>query len=1012
MSKANISLYRLYLLLTWIAIGTMASPASGAIEGKANPNGSPDTSLVLAVQKEVEKSSAGASAAGIFISNITILDSWAIGTIGLMAPAQANAGPEGRLFVAQQTVHGWQVALQYTAQFRVWLESAPLQLVDPATRSILLDEGIAGDGSAFLSLPWATGETWTLTGGPHSNDGSGNHPWSALDFTGSSGQVRAARDGVAYLDCPNFVRIVHADGWETGYYHLTNIAVSNGQAISRAQLLGNISTQIGCGGSAMGPHQHFSLRKNGISQAVNGHDIGGWTVQEGVAEYQGCLIKNGNTQCAPSGQIYNDGTIGSGGCCGCALINRETSKTLPRPNLGAFAGEVGMSRLSSMPAASVMASPLTESQDERDMAARETDLSFVLANVLTLPAPTDLRSRTHQIGVPATARRIQISWAPPLQPETTGVAGYAYRWDNEPATMITPRLELPPNASGVTHPPLTDGVWFFHLRAVDGLGNGSDMAHLGPFVIDTAPPVSGSDVTGTLPWTNDATMPAFTWSAAADINGVKGYLVYWGEQAQGEGQTLVMQPAFQPTETLPPDVKTAVRYLRVAAMDSASNIGPWQTKAVWRYDVALPEGEVMVGQGTATSYVLPVTLHLAAQDQESGVTAMRFSANGQDWTDWQTYAPIFPWVLADQPGIQTVHAQVRDYAGNLSPILSATVTVQLELPLSVSLNYTLGRSLFSMGGGEKTSPGFTIRGSSGQTFQAGLMQGPTYQIVSGFWAGVNPLTPTPTPTPIPTDTPTPTPTHTPTPPPVDVVDDRDYSIQYDGWYGGLDATALGGGYRAAVQTSQYLAYRTTQPATSVILRVCKGPNLGIANVLIDGAPQPTLDLYAPAPACNVPVQYAGLANSLHLILFLPSGQKNAASSGTEVRLDAFQVNLNIVDDSHPSVIYTRWSGLALAPARQGSLRLSQTASAFITFTFSGTAFSWTTAKCPMCGQALVIVDGSVDLVDTYSPSWQFQVPESIAGLSNGTHTVTIRVLGTHNPNSSGNIIFFDGFTIP
>ena len=277
-------------------------------------------------------------------------------------------------------------------------------------------------------------------------------------------------------------------------------------------------------------------------------------------------------------------------------------------------------------------------------------------------------------------------------------------------------------------------------------------------------------------------------------------------------------------------------------------------------------------------------------------------------------------------------------------------------------------------------------------------------------------TPTPTLTPLPTDTPTPTipptPTNTPTPPPI-VVDDRDYGIQYDGWYGGQDATALGGGYRAATQTSQYLAYRATQPSTSVILRVCKGPNLGIANVMIDGAAKPALDLYNPNPACNVPVQYTGLTNSQHLILFLPSGQKNAASSGTEVRLDAFQVGLTLTDDSHPSVIYTHWSGLTLAPAYQGTLRLSQTATANVSFNVSGTAFSWLTAHCPICGQALVIVDGSpAALVDTYAASWQFQIPESIIGLPDGSHTVTIRVLGTHNPNSSGNIVFFDGFTVP
>ena len=246
------------------------------------------------------------------------------------------------------------------------------------------------------------------------------------------------------------------------------------------------------------------------------------------------------------------------------------------------------------------------------------------------------------------------------------------------------------------------------------------------------------------------------------------------------------------------------------------------------------------------------------------------------------------------------------------------------------------------------------------------------------------------------------------------MDDRDDTIQYDGWSGGEDATALGGGYRAAVQTNQYLFYRTTQSSTSVILRVCKGPNLGIAYVLIDGAAQPALDLYAPTPTCNVPVQYAGLANSLHPIFFLPSGQKNAASSGTEVRLDAFQAGLTITDDSHPSVIYTRWSGLTSPYAYQGSLRLSATAGATARFSVNGTTFSWKTVHCPLCGQARIFIDGVPlpDLVDAYSPTWVFQATETVSGLPPGPHTVQIQVLGTHNPNATQSLVFFDGFSTP
>ncbi|MBP1468267.1 carboxypeptidase regulatory-like domain-containing protein, partial [Candidatus Chloroploca sp. M-50] len=171
-----------------------------------------------------------------------------------------------------------------------------------------------GDGSGELSLPWPTGETWALTGGPHiAVSGSVRN---AIDFAGGSGRIVAARDGVAYYSssCPNYIRIEHGGGWKTTYYHAINIAVGYGQTVSRGQFLGNISAQSGCGGSATGPHVHFATYLNNADKAIHGLDIGGWTVENGASAYVGCMIRvrDGSRQCSPNGQIYNDGAIGSG----------------------------------------------------------------------------------------------------------------------------------------------------------------------------------------------------------------------------------------------------------------------------------------------------------------------------------------------------------------------------------------------------------------------------------------------------------------------------------------------------------------------------------------------------------------------------------------------------------------------------------------------------------------------------------------------------------------------------
>jgi LasA protease len=171
-----------------------------------------------------------------------------------------------------------------------------------------------GDGRARLSLPWTRGEVWRLTGGPHPELGGKKHPWSALDFqpkSGAPGKVRAARGGTVNRPCPNMVEIRHEGGWTTVYYHLRNIPVRDGEWVPRGAMLGWTSTRSGCGGYAVGPHLHFSLKWNGQFINLRGNAIGGWTIREGDVPYAGCLVRDGVRRCAPRGLLGNAGLIGA-----------------------------------------------------------------------------------------------------------------------------------------------------------------------------------------------------------------------------------------------------------------------------------------------------------------------------------------------------------------------------------------------------------------------------------------------------------------------------------------------------------------------------------------------------------------------------------------------------------------------------------------------------------------------------------------------------------------------------
>jgi len=172
----------------------------------------------------------------------------------------------------------------------------------------------AAAGASQLSLPWGSGETWRLTGGPHSEEYGKGRPWSALDFQPKSGErarVRAARAGWVSRPCANMVEVHHKDGWATSYYHLRFITVHDGQHVERGQVLGWTSKRSGCGGLATGPHLHFSVLRYGSFVNVDGMAIGGWYVHEGTEQYLGCLVRNRTRECAPGGLVRNLGLVGA-----------------------------------------------------------------------------------------------------------------------------------------------------------------------------------------------------------------------------------------------------------------------------------------------------------------------------------------------------------------------------------------------------------------------------------------------------------------------------------------------------------------------------------------------------------------------------------------------------------------------------------------------------------------------------------------------------------------------------
>lgn len=251
---------------------------------------------------------------------------------------------------------------------------------------------------------------------------------------------------------------------------------------------------------------------------------------------------------------------------------------------------------------------------------------------------------------------------------------------------------------------------------------------------DIDPPVFNTLVENQRNWSNQPQSLAFSWQSASDESELAGYRLYWGDDPNGTGEEFTTGTIYNPTE-LPEPNQPATRYLRVAAEDAAGNQSAWQTVAIWHYDPIAPSGSLTVASGSPTVRSLNVSLDLDADDEGSFVTQMRFSRDGNNWSAWEPYAISKAWQLANTDMQQTIFAQVQDEAGNTSETLAASITAVLNVELPSSPSYSIARSTFGMGGGDKSSPSYQVRGTSGQAYGTGRMQSTSYRVNSGYWAG-------------------------------------------------------------------------------------------------------------------------------------------------------------------------------------------------------------------------------------------------------------------------------------
>lgn len=244
-----------------------------------------------------------------------------------------------------------------------------------------------------------------------------------------------------------------------------------------------------------------------------------------------------------------------------------------------------------------------------------------------------------------------------------------------------------------------------------------------------------------------------------------------------------------------------------------------------------------------------------------------------------------------------------------------------------------------------------------------------------------------------------------------VVEDTHSSLAYNGWHAEDTPSASGGSYRESKTPNDTVTFKFTGTKVTWIMR--KGPDMGKAQVTIDGVNKGTVDLYSAGQVWRATKAFKKLSNTRHTLIIQVLGTKNAKASDTVVGVDGFQVGTVVTEEMAPGVKFNTWAAKANAAASGGSYRSSKSPRAVVRFAFTGSEVEWLTAKGPKYGKARIVIDG-VDkaIVDLYAPSSQWQVAVPFTGLTAGQHTIEVQVLGKKNAASGGKAVVIDAFRGP
>src|SRR5712691_59410 len=120
-----------------------------------------------------------------------------------------------------------------------------------------------------------------------------------------------------------------------------------------------------------------------------------------------------------------------------------------------------------------------------------------------------------------------------------------------------------------------------------------------------------------------------------------------------------------------------------------------------------------------------------------------------------------------------------------------------------------------------------------------------------------------------------------------------------------------------------------------------------------------------------------------------------------------------IEQNDPAITYSgNWYTNDGAANTDGHAVLTNTKGARASITFNGTGISWIGVADAYAGLATVYLDGTMQVIDTYSPISQYQkVLFRASGLPSGPHTFSIEITHERGPGTDGSWVWIDAFDI-